>query len=54
MDCKSVTSTGTIEEYVRDPEGLLVRKVASGCVRRSGTFVCSSGSVSLMWCVAAQ
>ena len=23
MDCKSVTSTGAVEEYVRDPEGLL-------------------------------
>jgi hypothetical protein len=54
IDCKSVTSTGAVEEYVRDPEGLLVTKVASGSVRHSGTLVCSSGSVSLMWSVAAH
>ena len=48
---KSVTS---IEEYVLDPAGQLFTKVTAGSVRPSGTFVCSSGSLCLMWSVAAH
>ena len=52
-DYKSVTSTGAVEEYVRDPVGLLVTKVAPGSVRPSGTLVCSIRSVRLTCSVAA-
>jgi hypothetical protein len=47
IDCKSVTSTGAITGYVRDPAVLLFAKVAPGSFTPSGT-VCSSGSVSLL------
>ena len=39
IDYKCVTSTGAIE-YVRDPVGLMVTKVAPGSVSPSGMFVC--------------
>ena len=50
MDCKSVTSTGAVEEYVRDPEGLLgfEPKISAGERPVAANFLRSfSSSLSL-------